>query len=139
TLDSVMTGGGHERGIRSGTLNVPGIVGFGTAARRLDPSNEAERSRALLDHLVAGLRELGPVTTYSDHHVGLPNTLNLRFHGADAEAVIATSPGLCISTGSACTAAIPEPSHVLVAMGVPAEHAFETLRISIGEPTTLAD
>jgi cysteine desulfurase len=136
TLDSTMTGGGHERGFRSGTLNVPGIVGFGAAAQRLRPDVEAARSRQLLDRFLSLLSALEPPTTYSDHHSGLPNTLSLRFSGADAEAVIANAPEICISTGSACTAAVPEPSHVLVAMGVPPEHAFESLRISVGERTT---
>ena len=138
-IDSVMTGGGHERGIRSGTLNVPAIVGFGVAAERVRPRTEADRCRNLLDRFVEILGRAGQVTTYSDHHKGLPNTLNMRLPGADAEAVIANSPGICISTGSACTAAIPEPSHVLVAMGVPPEHAFESVRISVGEPTTVTD
>lgn len=138
-IDSVVTGGGHERGIRSGTLNVPGIVGFAAAAERINPDGDAARYRELLDHFTDGLQDLGSVTTYSDHHAGLPNTLNLRLPGADAEAVIANSPEICISTGSACTAAIPEPSHVLVAMGVPPEHAFESVRISVGETTTLDD
>lgn len=136
TLDSIMTGGGHERRFRSGTLNVPGIVGFGAAAQRLQPSVEAARSRQLLDRFLGCLSALEPLTTYSDHHSGLPNTLSLRFSGADAEAVIANAPEICISTGSACASAVPEPSHVLAAMGVPHEHAFESLRISVGEPTT---
>lgn len=136
-FDSVMTGGGHERGLRSGTLNVPGIVGFGAAAQRLHPTAAAARSRQLVDVLLERLSMLEPITVYSDHHTGLPNTLSLRFCGADAEAVIANAPEICISTGSACTAAIPEPSHVLVAMGVQPEHAFESLRISVGEPTTM--
>lgn len=137
-LDSIMTGGGHERGFRSGTLNVPGIVGFGAAAQWLHPSTDATRSRALLDRLLGRLDALKPFT-YSDHHAGLPNTLNLRFPGADAEAVIANAPEICISTGSACTAAVPEPSHVLLAMGVSPAHAFESLRISVGAPTTEDD
>jgi cysteine desulfurase len=120
-----MTGGGHERGFRSGTSNVPAIVGFGVAARRMRPAEAADRSRGLLDRLLEGLVDAEPFTVLSDHAIGLPNTLNVRFHGADAEAVIANAPEICISTGSACTAAVPEPSHVLIAMGLPAEHAFE--------------
>lgn len=135
-LESVMTGGGHERGFRSGTSNVPAIVGFGVAARRMRPVEAADRSRGLLDRLLEGLVEAEPFTVLSDHANGLPNTLNVRFHGADAEAVIANALEICISTGSACTAAVPEPSHVLVAMGLTAEQAFESLRISVGESTT---
>ncbi|HMT60178.1 MAG TPA: cysteine desulfurase family protein [Microthrixaceae bacterium] len=136
TLDSVMTGGGHERGFRAGTLNVPGIVGFGVAAERLQPAVEAVRSRALLDRFVSRLGSRESFVLHSDHRTGLPNTLSLRFPGADAEAVIANAPEICISAGSACTAAIPEPSHVLLAMGVPSDEAFESLRISVGAPTT---
>lgn len=135
-LESVMTGGGHERGFRSGTSNVPAIVGFGVAARRMRPEETAQRSRGLMDRLLEGLVHAEPFTVLSDHAIGLPNTLNVRFHGADAEAVIANAPEICISTGSACTAAVPEPSHVLIAMGLTAEQAFESLRISVGEPTT---
>jgi len=136
-LVSTMTGGGHERGVRSGTSNIPGVVGFGVAASRHHlVAGRAARSRDLLDRFLARIASLQPFETYSDHHSGLPNTLSIRIPGADAEAVIANAPEVSISTGSACTAAVPEPSHVLLAMGVPAEQAFETLRISIGVTTT---
>lgn len=136
-LVSTMTGGGHERGVRSGTSNIPAVVGFGVAASRSGLLVEqATRSRNLLDRFLAAVARLLPFDTYSDHHAGLPNTLSIRIPGADAEAVIANAPEISISTGSACTAAVPEPSHVLLAMGVPAEHAFETLRISVGTSTT---
>ena len=138
-LETTMTGGGHERGLRAGTSNVPAIVGFGMAAQRLLPEVEAAHSRELLDRLVDALAEVQPFDLFSDHHRGLPNTLSIRFPGADAEAVMANCPGICISTGSACTAAIPEPSHVLLAMGVQSTHAFETLRLSVGGPTTAAE
>jgi cysteine desulfurase len=136
-LRSVMTGGGHERGVRSGTLNVPGIVGFGVAAKaivELPARMEKMRSRAsrLLEQLTAGAP---PIETYSDHLTGLPNTLSVRFVGADGEAVMANCPTVAMSVGSACTSAVPEPSHVLVAMGVEPEAAFETLRLSIGYDT----
>lgn len=138
-LETTMTGGGHERGLRAGTSNVPGIVGFGVAAQRLRVEVEAARCRVLLDRLVGALAEVRPFEVFSDHHIGLPNTLSIRFPGADAEAVMANCPGICISTGSACTAAIPEPSHVLLAMGVQSSHAFEALRVSVGEPTTATE
>jgi len=138
-LDSIMTGGGHERGVRSGTLNVPAIVGFGAAVRRLRPETEAARARQLVDRFLDQIASLRPFEVYSDHHIGLPNTLSIRFPRADAEAVIANAPGIAVSMRSACTAAVPEPSHVLLAMGVPAEHAFETLRITVGAPTLAED
>lgn len=138
-LESVMTGGGHERGIRSGTSNVPAIVGFGAATRLMRPAEQAVRSRQMLEHLLAAIADAQPFSIFSDHHSGLPNTLSIQFHGADAEAVIANAPEVCISTGSACTAAVPEPSHVLIAMGLSSERAFETLRVTVGEPTTVEE
>jgi cysteine desulfurase len=138
TLESTVTGGGHERGLRSGTSNVPGIVGFGAAVERID-LGDGQRLRRLIDELISGVRRVEPFEFFSDHHEGLPNTLSIRFSGADAEAVMANCPNLCISTGSACTASTPEPSHVLQAMGVPASAAYEVLRISVGAPTTAGD
>lgn len=135
-LSPLMTGGGHERGLRSGTLNVPAIVGFGTAARILAPVQDGAKSRKLLDLLLELLGDAGPFEVFSNHHTGLPNTLSIRFSEADAEAVIANTPEVAVSTGSACSSAVPEPSHVLTAMGIPVSCAFETLRISIGRPTT---
>jgi cysteine desulfurase len=134
-----MTGGGHERGIRSGNLNVAGIVGFGVAASLIDPIGESVQFRALSDILVRELEGAGSFDVYSNHQSGLPNTLSIRFPGADAEAVMANAPDIAVSTGSACTAALPQPSHVLTAMGIPSEAAFETLRVSIGRPTTEED
>ena len=147
-LAPLLHGGGHERGLRSGTLNVPGIVGFGTACavarERLDA--DGEQSRHLVGLLRTQLLEYFP----SAHPVAfdpstgiepatLPNTLNLRFPGVDAEAVIANAPGVAISTGSACTSLVPSPSHVLVVMLGDAEAASECLRFSVGRPTTEAE
>ena len=135
-------GGGHERGARSGTLNVPAIVGFGAAAdisRELGPA-EAQRQvdlRArLLDELRARLSGVTETTTTTSR---LPNTLSLRFEGADAEAVMANAPRVAVSSGSACTALRPEPSHVLRAMGLDATSASECLRLSVGRTTTESD
>lgn len=139
SLAASVTGGGHEEGVRSGTLNVPGIVGFGAAARHIDVERDASSSRRRLDRLVAGLDAVGDWSLNSDHQVGLPNTASISFAGADAEAVLAQAAGVAMSTGSACTAAVPEPSHVLLAMGLSVEAAFETIRISVGRPTTDAD
>lgn len=138
-IESSVTGGGHENGVRSGTLNVPGIVAFGAAAKLIDPAADAVSYRRLLDHLLDRLIPAAPFDVYSDHHAGLPNTLSIRFAGADAEAVLAQSARVSMSTGSACTAAIPAPSHVLLAMGIPAHEAFETIRISVGRPTSQPD
>ena len=135
-LHSSATGGGHENGVRSGTLNVPGIVGFGAAAQLVDPAVDAISYRRLLDCLLDRLSPAAPFDVYSDHYAGLPNTLSIRFTGADAEAVLAQTARVSMSTGSACTAAVPAPSHVLLAMGIPAHEAFETIRISVGRPTS---
>lgn len=135
-------GGGHERGARSGTLNVPAIVGFGVAAditSGLDPA-EAHRQVGLRDRLLNSLRErLSDVTETTTAPSRLPNTLSVRFHGADAEAVMVNAPGVAVSSGSACTALTPEPSHVLRAMGLDATSASECLRLSLGRTTTELD
>lgn len=135
-------GGGHERGLRSGTLNVPGIVGFGVAAElaagRMDA--EAARQAALIERFKARLIGLiDDVELTAEGSRFLPNTLSIRFKGADAEAVMANAASVYVSSGSACTALTPEPSHVLRAMGMTDEEALECLRISVGCPTTEQD
>ena len=137
-----MHGGGHERGLRSGTLNVPGVVGFGAAAELAESTleSEPERQRGLVDRFVHALRaELPDVAQTTDHPARLPNTVNLRIAGADADAVMANAPEVAVSSGSACTALVPAPSHVLRAMGLTNEEASECLRISVGRLTTGQD
>jgi cysteine desulfurase len=131
-ISPMITGGGHEGGIRSGTLNIAGIVGFGIAAQTIALEEDSERSRRIVDLILTHLKGSGPFEVFSDHNAGLPNTLSIRFIGADAEAVIANAPEVAISTGSACTSMTPEPSHVLRAMGISTSAAYETLRISVG-------
>lgn len=138
-IEPLTHGGGHERGLRPGTMNVPGIVGFGAAVGLIDLERDIPHSRALLDRMERRFLSAGEVGFYSNHSTGLPNTMSVRFVGADAEAVLANALSVAASTGSACTAAIPEPSHVLLAMGVPASAAFEVIRISVGRRTTMAD
>jgi cysteine desulfurase len=141
SLRSTMTGGGHEGGIRSGTLNVPGIVGFGMALESFgDGSAHLCASRTLTSRLLDRLLvDCAPVQVYSDHESGLPNTLSVRFVGADAEATMANCPRVAMSVGSACTAAVPAPSHVLLAMGIAPRAASETVRLSLGRETTEAE
>lgn len=134
-------GGGHERGLRSGTLNTPGIVGLGVAAdhANVTPAGIAAIEQ-LRDHLIAGLS----ATTEGLEVNGagaplLPNTANVRFAGADAEAVMAHMPELACSSGSACSSAIPRPSHVLLAMGLTHQEASESLRFSVSRMTTIDD
>ena len=141
-LSPVIHGGGHERGLRSGSLNVAGIVGLGAAARIATDEREPESARVgiLRDRLVAELgARLAGVHQNGDASRRLPNTANLRFEGADAEAVMSNMDPVAVSTGSACSAGSIEPSEVLVAMGLSHEAAFESVRFSLGRFTTVDD
>lgn len=131
-------GGSHERGLRSGTLNVPGIVGLGAAAALAiaGREEEVERLRALADRFLKRLREEVDEVELNGPAERLPGNVNLRFPGVDAEALIANCPELAISAGSACSAATPTPSHVLTAIGLNQEAAEQSVRIGIGRPTT---
>jgi cysteine desulfurase len=138
-LNPLMHGGGHERGMRSGTTNVPGVVGFGMAAELISELVEEEASTlgSLRDALTQQLQnQIEDVQVAGEHANRLPNTLCIRFIGADAEAVIANAPDLAISSGSACSALVPAASHVLRAMGISERDAFEYLRFSVGRMTT---
>ena len=141
-IDATTHGGGHEHNMRSGTLNVAGIVGFGVAAELAakQRDDDAERSTQLTSELVASLTEqLDGVEVIPESAPRLPNTINVRFTGADAEAVMVNAPTVAVSSGSACTSMVPHPSHVLIAMGMSADDASECLRFSTGRPTTSED
>jgi cysteine desulfurase len=137
TLQAQITGGGQEKGLRSGTLNVPGIVGFGKACELAmqecwDTGSRLSSLRTIFEQLLeqkCGARINGSI------RYRLPNTSNLRIPGLKAAALIAAVPTLGFSTGSACTSALPEPSHVLTAMGISPEQAAESFRISLGKYT----
>lgn len=134
-----ITGGGHEDGLRSGTLNVPGIVGFGRAAeiagRRM--ADEAERIGALRDRFEAALRDRLPgVRVNGGTAPRLPNTSNLVFPGVRVAKLLPAMRGVAASTGSACHTKATKPSHVLAAMGLSDEHAFASVRFSLGRFTT---
>jgi len=141
-LRPVASGGAQERGLRSGTLNVPGIIGLGAAVTLVtaDQSLEVEREVLLRDRLqeqlVARLRGV-EVNGHLDQRVC--NTLNVRFKGADGEAILANLRHVAASTGSACQSAVPAPSHVLRAMGMAPAEAEQSLRFSLGRFTTEAD
>lgn len=138
----IMAGGGQERGIRGGTHNTASIVGFGLAAELAakEQVSDAARLDQLANRLLRSLRsELAGIQLNGDGAERLSNTLNLRFVGADAEAVMASMPEVCVSAGSACNSAVPSPSHVLLAMGMSGREASESLRISLGRPTTLTE
>jgi len=135
-------GGGQERGIRSGTLNVPGIVGLGAAAelaaRRL--ANDEAPLKQMRDIFFLELESTIPGVSLNGHPTDrLCNTLNVRFEGVEGEAILASTPELAASTGSACESASPTPSHVLLAMGLGREAADECLRFSLGRDTTNAE
>ena len=138
-LSPVIHGGGHERGLRSGSLNVAGIVGLGAAARIAadERDQESETIGALRDRLVSELQARLPrVLENGEPARRLPNTANLCFVGADAEAVMANMDPVAVSIGSACSSGSIEPSEVLLAMGRSHETAFESVRFSLGRFTT---
>lgn len=140
-LFPILGGGGQEFGLRGGTSNAPAIAGFGFAAElateRL-PDTVSRLSR-LRDQLWDGLRGLGAIEVNGGDAPRVCNTLNVRLMGADAEAVMASMPDVAVSSGSACQSAVPTPSHVLLAMGRSTTEAGESLRLSIGTPTTETD
>ena len=141
-LQPLIHGGGHERGLRSGSLNVAGIAGFGTAARIAteERMSEAIRVAELRDRLVAGLKSgLSGVRDVGEVAQRLPNTANIRFEGADAEAVVVNMDPVAVSTGSACDSGSVEPSGVLLAMNISRDAAFESVRFSLGRFTTRED
>jgi cysteine desulfurase len=138
-LRACIDGGGHERGLRSGTLNVPGIVGLGAACEvaRREFATEAPRLAALRDRFHAALRDLVPdIELNGPEGDRLPGNLNLRIPGVEVDALMANSPGLAFSAGSACSAATPTPSHVLLAIGLSQEAAEQSARFGFGRPTT---
>lgn len=134
-----MDGGGHERGVRSGTLNVPAIAGFGKAcelaAELMD--KEAERLATLRNRLQTALLEIPGTFVNGSLQHRLPHVVNLSFEGVEGEALMmAANKSLALSSGSACTSASREPSYVLKAMGVPDELAMGSIRFSLGRFTT---
>ncbi len=138
-LKPLLHGGGHEQGLRSGSLNVAGIVGLGTAAAicTQERSTEAVAVAKLRDYLVCELQNvLAGTTQNGDSSCLLPNTASLRFAEADAEAVMHNMDPVAVSTGSACSSGSIEPSQVLLAMGLSHQAAFETVRFSLGRFTT---
>ena len=140
-LAPLFSGGGQERGLRSGTLPTPLVVGLGEACRLagLEMAEEADRLAALRDRLLAGLRRRLPglaVNGSWEHRI--PGNLNLTFP-APALALLRAVPELCASTGSACSSAEVEPSYVLRALGLSDEAASRTLRLGLGRFTSAAD
>ena len=137
----VYLGGGQEKGLRPGTLNVPGIVGLGQACARVDEFiGRSAHVEYLRELLVASIqRGYSPVTVNGDGSPRLPNTANIRLAGVDGDALVASTPSVAFSTGSACSSAAPSPSHVLTAMGLTESEASECVRFSLSVHTTDAD
>ncbi|MBI5154551.1 aminotransferase class V-fold PLP-dependent enzyme [Candidatus Poribacteria bacterium] len=134
-----ITGGGHERGMRSGTLNVPGIAGFGRAAELCieEMAADAARLGALRDHLRGRLfAELDQLAENGDPSAKLPHSLNISFAFTESAALLNELPDLAVSTGSACSSADPEPSHVLLALGHGVDRAKCSIRFGLGRFTT---
>ena len=134
-LEPILHGGGHERGLRSGTLPVALCVGFGAAAELARERREADARRlaALRDRLLARLEaELPELAVNGSREQRLPGNLNVSFLGAEGEALLAALPELALSTGSACTSAKREASHVLRALGADEARALSALRFGIG-------
>lgn len=142
-LTPLLHGGGQEKGLRSGTTNVAGAVGLGVAARcaRDDLRKGANAHIAMLrDALWEGLAAtISEISINGESARRLPNTLNVRFVGADADAVLANLQRVSASAGSACHAGAPGPSPVLTAMGIGHTAAAESLRFSLGRMTTLEE
>ncbi len=137
TLVAQIDGGGHERNLRSGTLNVPGIVGFAKAcelarAELLDMNGTISILRTRLEH---ELCDLGASINGNIKH-RLPNTSNLTFPGRKADEIMKALPTIAMATGSACSSTLPEPSHVLTAMGLKEKDAYSSIRFSLGRFTT---
>jgi cysteine desulfurase len=132
-------GGGHESGLRSGTLNVPGIVGLGRALEigRLEMTAESARLSALRDRLLDGLRRhLDGVRVNGSLEYRLPHNLHVGFEGVDGERLLMAIGDLAVSTGSACSSGSHAPSHVLQAIGAVGEDAGAVVRFGLGRGTT---
>ncbi|MDO9483899.1 MAG: IscS subfamily cysteine desulfurase [Hydrogenophaga sp.] len=137
-IDAQMHGGGHERGMRSGTLATHQIVGMGEAFRiaREEMATENERIRMLRDRLYNGLKDIEEVHLNGDMEQRVPHNLNVSFNFVEGESLIMAIKDLAVSSGSACTSASLEPSYVLRALGRSDELAHSSIRFSIGRFTT---
>ena len=140
-LEAQMHGGGHERGMRSGTLATHQIVGMGEAFRiaKLEMARENERVRMLRDRLLNGLMSMEEVHINGDMEQRVPHNLNLSFNFVEGESLIMAIKDVAVSSGSACTSASLEPSYVLRALGRSDELAHSSIRFSVGRFTTVEE
>lgn len=142
-IDSIIHGGGHERGKRAGTENVPYIVGLGEAARiaKENMAESVERLTAMRDRLIEGATKL-PYTFLTGHPTQrMPGVVSICVEGIEGEALLLNmfNAGVCASSGSACSSGSLDPSHVLLAIGLPHHIAHGSLRLSLGDDNTQAD
>jgi len=137
-LEAIMHGGGHERGMRSGTLPTHQLVGFGEACAlaKIEMEQDNERIEKLRDRLLAGISEMEAVYINGDTEHRLPSNLNVSFAFVEGESMMMALKDLAVSSGSACTSASLEPSYVLRALGLSDELAHSSIRFSIGRFTT---
>jgi len=140
-IEAQMHGGGHERGLRSGTLPTHQIVGMGEAFRlaKVEMDTEIVRIKALRDRLAQGLQEIEETYINGDMDHRVPHNLNVSFNYVEGESLIMAVKDLAVSSGSACTSASLEPSYVLRALGRSDELAHSSIRFTIGRFTTEAD
>jgi cysteine desulfurase len=139
SISSQLDGGGHEGGMRSGTPNVPAIVGFGKAAAvaQTEMTSDMTRVSSLRNALEEGiLSQLDNAIVNGNPDTRLPNNTNIVFHGVKADRLIMDMKDIAVSTGSACSSASPEPSHVLRAVGLSDEDVFSSVRFGLGRYTT---
>jgi cysteine desulfurase len=140
-LTAQIHGGGHERGMRSGTLATHQIVGMGEACAILDRDMARENARivGLRNRLLAHLLQIPGTRLNGDAERRLPGIVNVAFEGVDGETLLLALDDLAVSSGSACTSASVEPSYVLRALGLPDDLAHASLRLTVGRYTTEAD
>ncbi len=134
-IDALIHGGGHERGLRSGTLNVPGIVGIGRAAQiaKEEMDFASSKIRNLRDYLEIELLKIENSSLNGHRNKRLYNVSNISFKGVNADAMIIGLQNILISNGSACSSSNIEPSHVLTAMGLSPDDCYSSLRFSLGK------
>jgi cysteine desulfurase len=140
-IEAQIHGGGHERGMRSGTLPTHQIVGMGEAYRlaKENMGRENERIRALRERLLAGLQDIPAVRVNGSLEKRVPHNLNISFEFVEGESLLMGIKGVAVSSGSACTSASLEPSYVLRALGLSDEVAHSSIRFSVGRFTTEAE
>jgi len=137
-LSALIHGGGHEKGLRSGTLNVPSIVAFGKACEisQQEMKQDAERISTLRNELENELLKIEGTFVNGKTENRIFNTTNICFHGNDANVMIGRMKNVAVSNGSACTASVVKPTHVLVSMGLSDDDAFASIRFSLGKFNT---